>query len=442
MSASAVRKSFSTPLLKKLELEMRKGIQRQGGQVLILKDIKAFIQVIETTYPDININKSDAKKALNAGKKKALELSKRYRKRQARRYNAVVAKIEKILPMSNYTWDKNIFVVASFQRSIGSVKTAILKELESSKVITKAQRTRVQGDIHKGHGVRGTAVSQVQIANALMTASNLDIGGKSGIEYLKENLNSFFEVSNTPTNIQEEIVQLTTRYNQIVTKDGKLKANYASIIDFQSGSENISDSSLEKKIKSVFRTFITDFAQKDLLKTKGSSTLEDKIEAVIIAEITKNIKTAKVSKSTKATKLVSKGKTSVKGTKTKSTATVRAAGTLKTPKRKTKGSGFSQTKLYAALNTKISNVVAKNMGDPALNYRTGRFANSVQITDVTTTKMGFPSVGYTYQLYPYQTFEPGFAQGDVDRDPRKLIDRSIREIAAELLIGRLYTRRN
>ena len=28
-----------------------------------------------------------------------------------------------------------------------------------------------------------------------------------------------------------------------------------------------------------------------------------------------------------------------------------------------------------------------------------------------------------------------------DRDPRKVIDRSIREIAAELLTGRFYTRR-
>ena len=81
------------------------------------------------------------------------------------------------------------------------------------------------------------------------------------------------------------------------------------------------------------------------------------------------------------------------------------------------------------------------MGDPALNYQTGRFADSVKITDVSKTPQGFASVGYTYQLYPYQTFEPGFQQGDPERDPRKLIDRSIREIAAQMVTGRLYTRR-
>ena len=108
---------------------------------------------------------------------------------------------------------------------------------------------------------------------------------------------------------------------------------------------------------------------------------------------------------------------------------------------KVRDTGFSQAKLYALLNTKINATVAKNMEDPALNYQSGVFAGSVKITDVNTTKGGMPSVGYTYQLYPYQTFEPGYAQGDVDRDPRKLIDKSIREIAAQMVTGRLYTRR-
>jgi hypothetical protein len=57
------------------------------------------------------------------------------------------------------------------------------------------------------------------------------------------------------------------------------------------------------------------------------------------------------------------------------------------------------------------------------------------------TPQGFPSVGYTYALYPYQTFEPGYVQGSAERDPRKLIDASIREIATNLAIGRFYTRR-
>ena len=81
------------------------------------------------------------------------------------------------------------------------------------------------------------------------------------------------------------------------------------------------------------------------------------------------------------------------------------------------------------------------MGSPALNFRTGRFASSVFVTDVTRTPQGFASIGYSYMKSPYQTFEPGFAQGSPQRDPRKLIDKSIREIAVQLVETRLYTRR-
>ena len=40
-----------------------------------------------------------------------------------------------------------------------------------------------------------------------------------------------------------------------------------------------------------------------------------------------------------------------------------------------------------------------------------------------------------------ETFEVGFAQGDPMRDPRKLIDFSVREIASQFLQGRFFTRR-
>ena len=99
--------------------------------------------------------------------------------------------------------------------------------------------------------------------------------------------------------------------------------------------------------------------------------------------------------------------------------------------------------LLGLLNARINDKVAKNMGVPQLENRTGRFASSVRVTDVMPTRQGFPSVGYTYQKDPYQVFErtSGSRFASIERDPRSLIDGSIREIAAELAIGRLYTRR-
>ena len=81
------------------------------------------------------------------------------------------------------------------------------------------------------------------------------------------------------------------------------------------------------------------------------------------------------------------------------------------------------------------------MGSPALENRTGRFANSVRVTDIVKTPKGYPSIGYSYMRNPYQTFEVGGKQGSVDQDPRTLIDKSIREIAMDFALGRFYTRR-
>lgn len=100
--------------------------------------------------------------------------------------------------------------------------------------------------------------------------------------------------------------------------------------------------------------------------------------------------------------------------------------------------------IMAMLNQKLPQTVEKNMRAPGLESRTGRFASSVRIVDVLTTNKGFPSVGYTYDKSPYQVFEMGSGRAPwatPERDPRKVIDASIRELAAQMAIGRFYTRR-
>ena len=79
------------------------------------------------------------------------------------------------------------------------------------------------------------------------------------------------------------------------------------------------------------------------------------------------------------------------------------------------------------------------MVPPRLQLRTGRLAQSARVIDVQATSQGFPSIGYTYDKDPYQVFEAssGTRFSDRERDPRTLIDASIREIAATLFTGRL-----
>ena len=109
-----------------------------------------------------------------------------------------------------------------------------------------------------------------------------------------------------------------------------------------------------------------------------------------------------------------------------------------------KGAATQPLQLIGIINKQLPQTVLKNMGAPGLVNRTGTFARSAEITDIVSTPQGFPSIGYTYDRQPYGVFEDGagaapWANGQ--RDPRKIIDRSIREIAAQFAIGRFYTRR-
>lgn len=133
---------------------------------------------------------------------------------------------------------------------------------------------------------------------------------------------------------------------------------------------------------------------------------------------------------------------------------VRNAVTSKKQKQKrSRGAGINQNTpsnsaqplmLMALINQQLPQTVRKNMREPGLVNRTGTFADSVRMSDVMTTPQGFPSFGYTYQKDPYQVFEQG--SGDPrwstqQRDPRTIINKSIREIAAQYAVGRFFTRR-
>jgi len=149
----------------------------------------------------------------------------------------------------------------------------------------------------------------------------------------------------------------------------------------------------------------------------------------------------KVKKANKAYKPTKKTVRAAKVSIPRPTIKPTTTATRRTTTRAGQNTTLNLNALKAQINARLSMTIIKNMGTPALENRTGRFARSAIVTDVTQTSKGFPSIGYTYQKYPYQTFEPGFKQGSVQRDPRTLIDRSIREIASELLVGRFYTRR-
>ena len=113
---------------------------------------------------------------------------------------------------------------------------------------------------------------------------------------------------------------------------------------------------------------------------------------------------------------------------------------LKQVKRLT--STTSLASLQTLLNLALAQQIQRNMGTGdsknILNYRTGRLAESAQVTSMSQSRAGMLSAYYTYMKYPYQTFEPGYAQGTpASRDPKLLIAKSIREILSTQVKNRL-----
>lgn len=122
--------------------------------------------------------------------------------------------------------------------------------------------------------------------------------------------------------------------------------------------------------------------------------------------------------------------------------TQRKTGRVGRPKKVRQGTQATTSHpiaLKEMLNAVLPDEILKNMGSPALNNRTGRFRNSAQVTNALVGPRGGVQIEYTYQRNPYETFEPGGAQGSTGRDPRRLIGNTIREVAQEIM-GKRFIR--
>lgn len=233
---------------------------------------------------------------------------------------------------------------------------------------------------------------------------------------------------------------ITSRNIQVVGKLGQTLANKPGQ---ESTDWKVLRPLLEEELYKELNTQGSSFATK-----QGSQPFDERMAKTVLNDTLLN--PLKKNKRIKTTSFkVDKPKNQTKKESVKKQPTTIGGGLAAAKRRKVteakaqaqKGVSSSPLQLIGILNSRLPSVVAKNMGSPGLNNVTGRFASSVRVTDVQTTAKGFPSFGYTYQRNPYETFEPGNRQGSIDKDPRRLIDGSIREIAAQYAIGRFYTRR-
>ena len=116
-------------------------------------------------------------------------------------------------------------------------------------------------------------------------------------------------------------------------------------------------------------------------------------------------------------------------------------GKTKAPK-ETPESSVNLISLQTILNSQLQDVISANMGDGSskslLNYRTGRFASTAEVKRLSISRDGMITAFYDYMKNPYGTFSTGGKQENPkSRDPKLLISRSIRQIAAQIVDNRL-----
>lgn len=207
------------------------------------------------------------------------------------------------------------------------------------------------------------------------------------------------------------------------------------------GENKVVLSKLAKEFSNSSSKIFTEVAR-TLLRGRGSPNVYD----YILDSVIKTLEGKKPGKFKQKTNVVKKSTTKQKipvisGFSNGQTKIAKKA-TVNLPSAKLTRNFQSLVSLQLLLNSRLLEQIKQNMGTgdrrDVLNYRTGRFAESVRVERLTQGREGMLSVYYNYMKYPYATFSDGGRQEyPKTRDPKLLISKSIREIAAQAAVTRL-----
>ena len=274
-------------------------------------------------------------------------------------------------------------------------------------------------------------------------------------EKFKTNLNAIFRKGLNSVadkgRLKKTLLKLQMEAHQLVDGQRGLVAGMSMLVTPKLKGVNLDQASEEAQIQAAYtEAYRRTISPNDLVNMEGSSTMLQKVAQLMVdstvVKVSRNKNTRIKRPARVANRSRSKGKADEpqsRGVKVKKLSGATFSRGSKKTTTKSRSGGISPFSYIAMINKKLPQTVRKNMGAPALENRSGRFASSVKVENVTQTQQGYPSFGYSYAKDPYQVFEVGSSGNwsSTQRDPRKLIDRSIREVAAEFALGRFYTRR-
>ena len=473
MSRASVRKTINNKILQKLSNEegkrTKKLSQRMPNRnarphVIYLEDlsfIKDSIKYINRKYgkdklQGLRTNPGALSKARTLAKERQNKFAKAkmlYKKGRVHWKNTAAGKVinEKDQNLAAKIDAGTAYIIQSWYQT-GQLKKQIVDNVMSG---TEEQLKLLKSSIDRGHGEKGDPVSNLTIQRGLAQLDATIDDPETMLRIINEleaYVDNAIKVDEIDASFSSEIREITLQYKTNITKDGKIRAEYIPILSYQDRIANREvDAPREKANLAVVKRFFEEGGSKTLAEIESSSSIRDRAVARVLEPIVKvdvKKKKVKIDKSIDARKIGFVANDTAKSDKKKDTTRYKKTrlGEKNVPlgrKTKAKQSAINFANIIGVINAQLPSKVVKNMGPPALENRTGRFAASVRAMDVITTREGFPSVGYTYQKDPYQVFESssGTRFSSAQRDPRVLIDKSIREIMAQYLVGRLYTRR-
>jgi hypothetical protein len=381
-------------------------------------DLSSFVEILRTeylNYPTEKFKTDHLHKNFHIVilSDEALKESGTGRNKEARAFaqtwGSTKAKSKKIRELNKQNTNSDWIVVSSFE----AVRT-IFGHLRLKGLIKSGK-----GEVHRGHVVAGT---RIQAETAIEAAiAKLDTGADNAIvEELFRKLKNQARLA-APTIRARSIQKISSEAAELGIK--------MVLVMPELGKDNISKEEeriLRSSFEKALNAFVEDYGN-EIVDIANSKSYMQAVDAVLDGVIAGGKKSRKKFESTNI--LSNEGKVP----KAKKPKVKRLP-----PLRDVKGRFTSAASIQQLLQAQIAEQVKDNMGlGGALVNRTGRFAESVTITNVTQTRQGSLTTFYNYMKYPYQTFERGFKQGSTRRDPRLLIHKSIREIAQKLVHNKL-----
>lgn len=332
---------------------------------------------------------------------------------------------------------------------------------------TRDPNTKISDYFQKGHVFGIFPKKLAQVRKSLNSNTTLTDQARNLLLDFLENLESQLEQEDLETsNLKTPSYKLYAKYkkkpnnylvelqlSEVNVAAGNAQAHVSKAIrkylnpgavTFTSSGIKFTEGAAEQRIKSLMEASV-----EKLIGTKGSPSMLDLIEISIVEALAgkksskqvyeiantliKESKSALVDTSS-IKQEIKKAKAQVKKLKESVKSVPKYVKEIKTP--------LSLLSLQNLLNLHLQDVVSANMGDGSsksvLNYRTGRFASSVRAEQLTLSREGLVTVFYSYMKNPYATFSQGGKQQyPRSRDPKTLISKSIREVAAEQMIIKL-----